>query len=209
MNYDFPPSAAPDRQTYTLMLRACIYRGDLTLALSIFRDMLDPNGMSLRLPGSAPGRAGRPPNTLRAFRPAVEDYTQFFTGFVRFGEVGTISAEARDYWTAHPEAYQRAGGGDVGELFEDLDTRERACPSLLRLRSCLSLTTTIAALFLRRSPFRRPAQDVGGRHGRRDRGDGGPLRPGLRRRHADVQAVRPPSCPSSLRSTPASRFPTR
>lgn len=124
MNYDFPSNAAPDRKTYTTILRAAIYRGDLTLALSVFRDMIEPNGMSLRLPGSPPGRAGRPPRELATFRPVIEDYTQFFAGFVQFAEVHVVSDEARDYWRAHPTAYQRAGGGDVGEVFEEASTRE-------------------------------------------------------------------------------------
>ena len=128
MNYDFPATAAPNRKTYQTLLRAAIFRGDLTLALSVFRDMIDPNGMSLRLPGSAPGRAGRPPKELEVWPPVVEDYTQFWTGFVRYGEVYVVSDEARDYWKAHPTAFQRAGGGDVGEAFEDASTRERTSP---------------------------------------------------------------------------------
>lgn len=152
MNYSFPPSSAPNRMTYQLLLRAAIHRGDLTLALSVFKDMLNPNSMSLRMPGSAPGREGRPPIELRTFKPTVQDYTQFFVGFRKWGEVQGVSEEAREYWRAHPMAFQLAGGGETGDVFEELSNRERELHSSLRplpVREVRSLTSNDPSCFPR------------------------------------------------------------
>lgn len=61
LGYYFPKGMGPNRDTYSLLLEACVQRGDLNLALVIFKDMLNPNGMSLRMPGSPPGRSPAPP----------------------------------------------------------------------------------------------------------------------------------------------------
>ncbi|CED84143.1 Pentatricopeptide repeat [Phaffia rhodozyma] len=115
LGYDFPKDLEPNRDTYTILLRSCIYRGELNLALTIFKDMLNPNGLSLRLPGAPPGQKGQPPNELESFPPNVSDYTAFFSGFYRFGELPTLDSAAARYYDAHNKILRRGEDGGSPE----------------------------------------------------------------------------------------------
>jgi pentatricopeptide repeat protein len=81
LSYDLPVGLKPDRQTYSIMLKSCIMRGDLSLALTVFKDMLNPNSNALRMENSPPGPAGAPPVKLDVFPPGLPEYTVRFLSF--------------------------------------------------------------------------------------------------------------------------------
>ena len=60
--------------------------------------MLSPNGMSLRIPGSATGPRHAPPVILETFLPGLQDYVALFAGFHQHGETeGLLPEECHTY----------------------------------------------------------------------------------------------------------------
>lgn len=55
--------------------------------------MLAPNGLSLRIPGSANGPKHAPPVILETFLPGLQDYIALFAGFHQHGETEGLHPE--------------------------------------------------------------------------------------------------------------------